>query len=55
MLDDCKEHARAEKDLLDVLWNYCLMEKAAECVLFVSKFCGDEFTCSSPFPRHQSS
>lgn len=29
MMDDYKEFAFAEKDLLDVIWNYCTMEKAA--------------------------
>ena len=33
MLEDGSEHVRAEKELLDVLWSYCVMERAAGCVL----------------------
>lgn len=29
MLQDCREHVSDENDLLDVLWSYCLMERAA--------------------------
>lgn len=39
MLDDNKECALVEKDLLDVLWSYCMMEKAAGCVLVTFPFC----------------
>lgn len=33
MLGDSKEKVGAERNLLDVLWSYCMMEEAAGCVL----------------------
>lgn len=33
MLGDSKEKVVAERNLLDVLWSYCMMERAAGCVL----------------------
>lgn len=33
MLGDSKEKAIAERNLLDVLWSYCMMEESAGCVL----------------------
>lgn len=36
MLRDSKEKVAAERDLLDVLWSYCMMEQAAGCVLLRS-------------------
>lgn len=33
MLGDNKESVIAERNLLDVLWSYCIMEQAAGCVL----------------------
>lgn len=33
MLGDSKEKVGAERNLLDVLWSYCMMEKAAGWVL----------------------
>lgn len=32
MLGDGKDHILAEKDLLEVVWSYCIMERAAGCV-----------------------
>lgn len=31
MLGDCKDRILAEKDLLEVIWSYCIMERAAGC------------------------
>lgn len=35
MLGNSKESAVAERDLLDVLWSYCIMETGAGCVVFL--------------------
>ena len=36
MLGDSKEKIAAESNLLDVLWSYCMMERAAGCVPYVN-------------------
>lgn len=61
MLDDSKENAGAEKDMLDVLWSYCMMERAAGWVAFcVSLPIFDAFrpkylVCSFSVAAHGSS